>query len=90
MKETKISEDTTEKNLFLISSLFVSFHEISLQILTEFSLAIAVKKKTHDRNALQFINQYTREKNKGRTILKQDLVNFLKNDSKFGFQFLYR
>ncbi len=80
MKETKISENTTEKDLFLISSLFVSFQEITLQIITEFSLAIAVKKKTYDRYSLQLLNQYSKEKSKGRTILKQDLVNFLKKE----------
>jgi len=77
MKQTKISEDTLEKDIFTFSFLFVSFYEMTLQILTEFSLAIAIKKKTYNRRSQQFFNQYSKERARGRTITKHELVNFL-------------
>jgi hypothetical protein len=52
-----------------------------LQILTEFALVIASKKKNHDRHATTFLNQYSKELSKGRTIGKAELVTFLKKEN---------
>jgi hypothetical protein len=59
MDQTKISEDSLSKDLFQFSFLYVSFYELTLQILTEFALVIASKKKNHDRHAKTFLNQYS-------------------------------
>lgn len=77
MSQKEPSEKTLEADMFQLSSLFLSFYELTLQILTEFSLAIAIKTKPIDRRSQQFLNIYSKEKGKGRSITKQDLVNFM-------------
>jgi hypothetical protein len=81
MDHTKISKDSLEKDFFQLSFLYISLYELTLQILTEYALVIASKKKNHDRHSKTFLNQYSRELSKGRTIGKGDLVAFLKKEN---------
>lgn len=81
MDHAKISEDSLSKDFFQFSFLYVSFYELTLQILTEFALVIASKKKNHDRHAKTFLNHYSRELSRGRTIGKTELMAFLKKEN---------
>jgi hypothetical protein len=81
MDHAKISEDSLAKDLFQLSFLYVSFYELTLQLLTEFAVVIASKKKNHDRHAKTFLNQCSKELSKGRTIGKAELVAFLKKEN---------
>jgi len=85
MDTTKISEKSLSKDLFDLSFLYVSLYELTLQILTEYALVIASRRK-HFRHAQQFLNQYSREVGKGRTVGKYELVTFFKKQHYLSFQ----
>jgi hypothetical protein len=77
MDTSAISEKSLSKDLFQLSFLYVSLYELTLQILTEYALVIASRRKNF-RHAKIFLNRHLHEVSRGRTVGKQELVNFFK------------
>jgi len=69
-----------DSEIFQVQFLYVSFYELTLQILTEFAVTIALKKRIYDGDAKIFLKLYQRDLKRGRTITKHDLITFLKKE----------
>ena len=75
---SKMNEDL---EMFNIASLYVTLYEHTLKFLTEFALVIASNKKNQGRYYQKFLNRYEAEAQKGRSIHRSELIEFLKREN---------